>query len=221
MKSDLSELKSSISEMKNLSSSVTTSTQQSNFSRSSSAASSATTISAAGALTNPVSDFLRNSIEQLDVDDGGGGLDDNDVGNGEPVITFPDTDAPSTPPAIGALTSPNLVNSMALSGTNNSAAATASEMKFEQKRMTTATKTKVVTDSFSAEQASANTAEVRRLQANELSMQQQTAASAVRSRLEMDGITAEKSTVLKQVRYFIIIIIIYIHTLKPQCTQNS
>jgi hypothetical protein len=206
MKSDLSELKSSISEMKNLSSSVTTSTQQSNFSRSSSAASSATTISAAGALTNPVSDFLRNSIEQLDVDDGG--LDDNDVGNGEPVITFPDTDTPSTPPAIGALTSPNLVNSMALSGTNNSAtvaAASASEMKFEQKRMTTATKTKVVTDSFSAEQASANTAEVRRLQANELSMQQQTAASAVRSRLEMDGITAEKSTVLKQVRNFIII----------------
>jgi hypothetical protein len=210
MKSDLSELKSSISEMKNLSSSVTT-TQQSNFSsssRSSSAASSATTLSAAAALANPasVSEFLRNSIEQLDVDDGGGGLiNDNDVGNGEPVITFPEPDTPSTPPAIGALTSPNLVvNSMALAGTtNNSASATtasASEMKFEQKRVASSTKTKVVTDSFSAEQASANSAEVRRLHAGEMTFQQQTNQAAARARLEMDGITAEKSSALKQVR---------------------
>ncbi|KAF4526326.1 hypothetical protein B566_EDAN015480 [Ephemera danica] len=204
MKSDLSELKSSISEMKNLSSSVTT-TQQSNFSsssRSSSAASSATLSAAAAALANPasVSEFLRNSIEQLDVDDDGGGVNDNDMTNGEPVITFPEPDTPNTPPAIGALTSPNLVvNSMALAGTNNSATtASASEMKFEQKRVASSTKTKVITDSFSAEQASANSAEVRRLHAGEMSFQQQTNQAAVRARLEMDGITAEKSSALKQ-----------------------
>jgi len=199
VKSDLSELQSSISEMKNLSSSssVTTSsssTQQSNFS----SRSTATLAATAGAL-NGVGDLLRNSIEQLDVDPGGDGSE-----TGEPIITFPEPDTPSTPPpTIGALTSPNLVvNSMALAGTNNSAslATTASsEMKFEQKRVTSATKTKVVTDSFSAEQASSNSAEMRRLHAGDLSFQQQSAAAAVRSRLDMDGITAEKTAAIKQV----------------------
>lgn len=197
VKSDLSELQSSISEMKNLSSSssVTTSsssTQQSNFS----SRSAATLAATAGAL-NGVGDLLRSSMEQLDVDENGDGGDSN-----EPIITFPEPDTPSTPPpSIGALTSPNLVvNSMALAGTNNSlATSAASEVKFEQKRTTSATKTKMVTDSFSAEQASSNSAEMRRLQTGELTFQQQSNAAAVRSRLEMDGITAEKSAAIKQV----------------------
>ncbi|XP_059481143.1 NAD(+) hydrolase sarm1 isoform X3 [Neocloeon triangulifer] len=191
VKSDLSELQSSISEMKNLSS-VTTQQSSSNFR----SAATALTSAAAGAL-NGVSDLLRSSIEQLDVE--GDGLGDADCTNGEPIITFPEPETPTTPPAIGALTSPNLVvNSMALAGTNNSSTTASSEMKFEQKRVTSATKTKVVTDSFSAEQASSNSAEMRRLHTGEMSFQQQTAAAAVRARLEMEGVTAEKSAAIKQ-----------------------
>ncbi|XP_065347575.1 NAD(+) hydrolase sarm1 isoform X2 [Cloeon dipterum] len=182
VKSDLSELQSSISEMKNLSStssssSSVTTQQSSNF------RTAATALSTAAGALNGVSDLLRNSLEQLDADDNVMG--DAEVGNGEPIITFPEPDTPTTPPAIGALTSPNLVvNSMALAGTNNSSATTtASEMKFEQKRVTSATKTKVVTDSFST---------------GEVTFQQQSAAAAVRSRLEMEGVTAEKSAAIKQ-----------------------
>jgi methyl-accepting chemotaxis protein len=76
VQSDLSELQSSISEMKNLS--------QSNFS-----ARSAATLSATAGALNGVGDLLRSSIEQLDTDDN----QDN-----EPIVTFPEPDTPSTPP---------------------------------------------------------------------------------------------------------------------------
>jgi hypothetical protein len=82
-----------------------------------------------------------------------------------------------------------------------SAASSSSEtVKFEQKRVTSASKTKVVTDGFSSEQATANSTEMKRVHAGEVSYQEQSAAAAVRARLEMDGVSAEKALALKQVR---------------------
>jgi hypothetical protein len=175
MKSDLSELKSSISEMKNLSSPM-------NFSR------------------------LRSSMEQLDRDDGGGVGCVSGATSPEPLVTFPDPDTPSPPPVTGTvcLTSPNLVVSSMPSGVGHnsvstSTAASSSEtVKFEQKRVTSASKTKVVTDGFSSEQAMANSTEMKRVHTGEMSYQEQSAAAAVRARLEMDGMSAEKSMALKQ-----------------------
>jgi hypothetical protein len=174
MKSDLSELKSSISEMKNLSNPI-------NFSR------------------------LRSSMEQLDRDDGGGGV--SGATSPEPLVTFPDPDTPSPPPVTGAvcLTSPNLVVSSMPPGvghnsvSTSSAASSSETVKFEQKRVTSASKTKVVTDGFSSEQAMANSTEMKRVHTGEMSYQEQSAAAAVRARLEMDGMSAEKSMALKQV----------------------
>lgn len=176
MKSDLSELKSSISEMKNLSNPM-------NFSR------------------------LRSSMEQLDRDDGGGVGCVSGATSPEPLVTFPDPDTPSPPPVTGTvcLTSPNLVVSSMPSGVGHnsvstSTAASSSEtVKFEQKRVTSASKTKVVTDGFSSEQAMANSTEMKRVHTGEMSYQEQSAAAAVRARLEMDGMSAEKSMALKQV----------------------
>jgi hypothetical protein len=83
---------------------------------------------------------------------------------------------------------------------STSTAASSSEtVKFEQKRVTSASKTKVVTDGFSSEQAMANSTEMKRVHTGEMSYQEQCAAAAVRARLEMDGISAEKSMALKQV----------------------
>jgi hypothetical protein len=79
------------------------------------------------------------------------------------------------------------------------AASSSETVKFEQKRVTSASKTKVVTDGFSSEQATANSSEMKRVQTGEVSYQEQSAASAVRARLEMDGVSAEKSVALKQV----------------------
>ncbi|XP_067010666.2 NAD(+) hydrolase sarm1 isoform X2 [Anabrus simplex] len=164
MKSDLSELKSSITEMKNLS----------NFGR------------------------LRASMEELDREDSGGGGSSPEIT--EPLVTFPDEPPPPVTNTV-CLTSPNLVNSMtpgALNAAATSSSSSSETVKFEQKRVTSASKTKVVTDSYRAEQAAASTAEVKHVQTGEVSYQEQSAAKAVRSRLEMEGVSAEKSVALKQ-----------------------
>ena len=129
MKSDLSELKSSISEMKNLSSSTL--------------------------------GRLRNSVEDLCGSDGP-----------EPLITFPEPESPP-PPSVG-----------------NEDLKT---LKFEQKRVASASKTKVVKDGFTAEKASRDVAETKRVQAGDISFQQTAAQQQRLARLEMDGVTAEKS----------------------------
>ncbi|XP_012272806.1 sterile alpha and TIR motif-containing protein 1 isoform X3 [Orussus abietinus] len=178
MKSDLTELKRGISEMKNMST---------NFSQ-----------------------RLRSSMENL-VDRDGNGPEESDLV--EPLVTFPDPDTP--PPATGTVTltggSPSQLSS--LNSLNNlhgmsppmsmasipnmstisSLPAGPETMKFEQKKVTSASKTKVVTDGFSAEKATANSAEMRALQAGDVSYKEQSAATAARARVELDGVSAEKS----------------------------
>ncbi|KAK6625699.1 hypothetical protein RUM43_005998 [Polyplax serrata] len=184
MKSDLSELKSSISEMKNLS--------------------------------GTTGFRLRSSREELDKDD----LESENCDlKTEPLVTFPDPDTP--PPVSNAVTfgtsnltgvrSPNgLLGNDVVAGhlgnvTGNHIVASSSSaetVKFEQKRMTSASKMKVVTDSFTSDQALANAGEVKRVQTSDISYQEQTAASALRSRLEIEGVTAEKTIASKQAHYF-------------------
>ncbi|XP_043282971.1 NAD(+) hydrolase sarm1 [Venturia canescens] len=174
MKSDLTELKRGISEMKNMST---------NFSQ-----------------------RLRSSMENL-VDRDGSGPEENDLS--EPLVTFPDPDTP--PPVTGTVTlsgSPSQLSSLnSLNNLHNmsptinmsnmpnmsSLPAGPETMKFEQKKVTSASKTKVVTDGFSAEKATANSAEMRALQAGDVSYKEQSAATAARARVEMDGVSAEKS----------------------------
>lgn len=146
IKSDLTELKSSISEMKNISSV--------NF------------------------NSLRKSVEDLvDMDDSGGG-----GGNGEPLVTFPDTPDPEASAGV-----------MLPTGNGCHSSSASEMMKFEQKRV------KVVTDQYSAEQETANSEERRRVQTGEVTYQEQHNAQAHRARLELDGVTAEKSLNSKQV----------------------
>ncbi|XP_053987418.1 NAD(+) hydrolase sarm1 isoform X3 [Hylaeus volcanicus] len=178
MKSDLRELQRGISEMK---SNIST-----NFSQ-----------------------RLRSSMENL-VDRDGNGTEESDLT--EPLVTFPDPDTP--PPATGtgtvtltggspsqlsSLNSLNNLHSMSppisISNISNMTNLPAGQetMKFEQKKMTSASKTKVVTDGFSAEKAIANTAEMRALQTGDVSYKEQSAATAARARVELDGVSAEKS----------------------------
>ncbi|XP_025075858.1 sterile alpha and TIR motif-containing protein 1 isoform X2 [Pogonomyrmex barbatus] len=173
MKSDLTELKRGISEMKNIST---------NFSQ-----------------------RLRSSMENL-VDRDSSGPEEADLT--EPLVTFPDPDTP--PPVSDAVTltgnSPSQLSSLnSLNNLHHSISppinisnmanlpAGQETMKFEQKKMTSASKTKVVTDGFSAEKATANSAEMRALQAGDVSYKEQSAATAARARVELDGVSAEKS----------------------------
>ncbi|KAG5310942.1 SARM1 protein, partial [Acromyrmex insinuator] len=159
MKSDLTELKRGISEMKNIST---------NFSQ-----------------------RLRSSMENL-----------VDSILFVEFCTFPDTDTP--PPVNDAVTlaggSPSQLSSLnSLNNLHHSMSppmnipsmpnlpAGQETMKFEQKKMTSASKTKVVTDGFSAEKATANSAEMRALQAGDVSYKEQSAATAARARVELDG----------------------------------
>lgn len=153
MKNDLDELKSSISEMKNLSTSQA-------FSR------------------------LRSSMDNLVEGDS------DMVEHGEPLVTFPDGETP--PPVSGVMSSPSLVPRTVDSSSCDT-------VKFEHKATSSASSTKVVTDSYSAEKATANSTEMKRLQAGEVNYQEQSAVAGMRARLDMDGISAEKSQLLKQV----------------------
>lgn len=158
---------------------------------------------------------MKSSREDLDKEN----LDsDNCDLKSEPLVTFPDPDTPPPATSSSTLSSPNFVsnmtpNSLMANGvghlgslaTNHMVSSSASScsaetVKFEQKRMTSASKTKLLSDSFTSEQGLSNSgSEVKRVQTSDISYQEQMAASALRSRLEIEGVTAEKSTAVKQV----------------------
>ncbi|XP_011684352.1 PREDICTED: sterile alpha and TIR motif-containing protein 1 isoform X3 [Wasmannia auropunctata] len=161
MKSDLTELKRGISEMKNIST---------NFSR------------------------LRSSMENL-VDRDGSGPEETDLT--EPLVTFPDTDTP--PPVSDAVTlaggSPSQLSSLnSLNNLHHSISppinipnmanlpAGQETMKFEQKKMTSASKTK----------------EQRSLKAGDLSHQESNNMAASTMKLQSDSFTSEKKAMAAQ-----------------------
>ncbi|XP_016974573.1 NAD(+) hydrolase sarm1 isoform X4 [Drosophila rhopaloa] len=131
---------------------------------------------------------LRASFENL-VDD-----DDSNV-----IVTLPDDDdCPHNHFGSGLnLSHPTAVqlNASGLSGSSK----TIDTIKFQEKSMKTESKTKVVTDGFSSEQATSNSAEMKRLQAGDIDYQESKGASAMRNRLEMDGVkTEENAAVIKE-----------------------
>ncbi|CAO1372534.1 unnamed protein product [Diamesa serratosioi] len=75
---------------------------------------------------------------------------------------------------------------------------TSDTVKFEQKRMTSATKTKVLTNGYSSEQATSNSAEVKKLQAGDVEYKEANAVAAMRNRLEIDGVMTEQNAALLQ-----------------------
>jgi len=91
------------------------------------------------------------------------------------------------------------VNDLASAASSSSSAnGGPKEMKFEQRRVASATSTKITTDGYSSEEATANASHSRRLQADGLHYEESGQAAAMKARLEMDGITAEKAAAVKQ-----------------------
>lgn len=74
----------------------------------------------------------------------------------------------------------------------------AQEVKFEQKRVSQASKMKVTTDAFSAEKMSASNQEMKRVQAGDKCFEEKMAASAMKEKLETESYSAEKMAAVKQ-----------------------
>uniref|UniRef100_A0A1B0CHP5 ADP-ribosyl cyclase/cyclic ADP-ribose hydrolase n=2 Tax=Lutzomyia longipalpis TaxID=7200 RepID=A0A1B0CHP5_LUTLO len=129
---------------------------------------------------------IRSSLENL-----------VDSREDQPLVTFPDGDGPDNDLQLDL--SPAISSSVA--GDLATTTGAVDTVKFEQKSMTSASKTKVVTDGYSTEQASSNSAEMKRLQAGDVDYQESKAASAMRNRVEVDGISAEQNAaMLKEAR---------------------
>ncbi|XP_069968192.1 NAD(+) hydrolase sarm1 isoform X3 [Bactrocera oleae] len=131
---------------------------------------------------NKLKKKIRSSIENLV---------DSDA---EPLVTFPDTDddhhnlADLVSASNGKLTANGLNGSGKIVDT----------VKFEEKRTKTESKTKVVADGFSTEQATSNLAEMKRLQTGDIDYQEAKAAAAMRNRTEMDGVKTEENAAVIQ-----------------------
>lgn len=65
--------------------------------------------------------------------------------------------------------------------------------------MTSASKTKVITDGYSSEQATSNSAQMKQLQAGDLQYKEASTTAAARNRLEMDGISKEENAAVIKV----------------------
>ncbi|XP_042237550.1 NAD(+) hydrolase sarm1-like isoform X4 [Homarus americanus] len=189
-KSNLSELKSSMSEVK---SNISEMTSQSNYNRSMSLASNAAMQQNASAASlqagfnkrkasgfnmgsmDALNDALQmGSTEQLALP---GVEDDFDLQN---LSVQPD----------------QLSSSPLTSGSTNGN--NPKELKFEQKKVTSSSKTKVVTDKNSYESASGQSSESRKLQAGDVSYAELSKKAATKAKIEVDGITAEKAAAISQ-----------------------
>lgn len=124
---------------------------------------------------------LRSSLENI-VD-----------GNTEPHITFPDEHDHDDDHMNLNMDLVKASNQLASNGLSGSKGTIVDTVKFEEKRTKTESKTKVVTDGFSSEQATSNLAESKRLQTGDIDYQQAKAAAASRNRMEMDGVKTEEN----------------------------
>ncbi|XP_058054907.1 NAD(+) hydrolase sarm1 isoform X1 [Anopheles bellator] len=225
VKQGLGEMQNSIAEMKNMmghnstsSSSTTTSTSSSSTQQSSSSSVSSTKIAnhnhqsrklsnALSSTSSKISDLqkrLRSSMDSLD-----------DPQGQDPLVTFPDSETDDdlssmasalrpmnggTNGAAGPLV-PNGHGGGALAVNGGAGCGTIESVKYEEKKTTSESKTKVVKDGFSSEQATLASAESKKLHAGDLQYQEQAALAAMSTRTEVDGVTAEeKGAILKEAR---------------------
>lgn len=111
-------------------------------------------------------------------------------------MTFPDGDSPSE-----ELVKLDLTSSLPVSSDLIAANGIVDTVKFEESRMTSASKTKVVTDGFSSEHASSNSAEMKRVQAGDLQYEESREAAARMKCMEVDGIKMEQNAALLTVGF--------------------
>lgn len=119
-----------------------------------------------------------------------------DGDDSEPFVTFPPGDSPTSELTLDLITPKADAMMQMQNGFDGSLVDT---VKFEEKRMTSASKTKVVTDGFSREQASSNSAELKRVQAGDVQYEEKKAAAAVMDRLEIDGVKTEQNAAMLKV----------------------
>ena len=127
---------------------------------------------------------MRSSLENL-VDD-----------PNEPLVTFPDGEGDNDDLSLQLSPTTKTCSELTNGQLANAAVDT---VKFEEKRIKSESKTKVITDGFSSEQATSNSAQMKRLQAGDIDFKQAKAAAATRNRLEIDGIQTEENAALLQV----------------------
>ncbi|XP_013789221.1 sterile alpha and TIR motif-containing protein 1-like isoform X1 [Limulus polyphemus] len=72
------------------------------------------------------------------------------------------------------------------------------EMRFEQKRVTSSSKLKLLTDGFKSEKSASNNKELKRLQTGDMNYEEKLASSAVKAHIEAEGFSAEKATAMRQ-----------------------
>lgn len=144
-------------------------------------------------------------------------IDDHESGS-EQLVTFPDDDTvdelrPTTNSDLSICGVPNnesmllpnsehmcsIVGGSGAAGAVSLAGGCADTVKFEETRTTSASKSKVITDGYSSEQATSNTSEMKHLQAGDVDYREQTAAAAMRKKVEVDGVTAEQNAAAVQV----------------------
>ncbi|XP_029846596.1 NAD(+) hydrolase sarm1 isoform X5 [Ixodes scapularis] len=75
---------------------------------------------------------------------------------------------------------------------------TPSEVRYEQKRVTSSAKSKLVADGVTAEKTATSNKETKRLQAGDVTFQEKQHSQAVKARLEGEGFAAEKVAAMKQ-----------------------
>ncbi|XP_049292247.1 NAD(+) hydrolase sarm1 isoform X1 [Anopheles funestus] len=200
VKQNLGEMQNSMAEMKNMMGHSSTSQNLSTSSSSSMKSSALTNHRKMSAKINDIKTRLRSSMDSLDDP------------QADPLVTFPDSETDDDLSSMASSLKPLGANGgsgiLVPNGHNhhhqalvNGCAGTVDTVKFEQKKMTSESKTKVTTDGFSSEQATINSAESKKMQAGELQYQEQAALAAMSSRMEVNGVTAEeKGAILKEAR---------------------
>ncbi|XP_055913149.1 NAD(+) hydrolase sarm1 isoform X2 [Eupeodes corollae] len=171
LKRDLSEIKNSMSEINDLAMSCTATQKLNDLKMNSSAT------------LDQIQKKIRSSIENL-----------VDSPSGEPLVTFPDSEDDHHDLKMDLVGASKNALTNGLSGSSK----TVDTVKFEEKRTKTESKTKVITDGFSSEQATSNMALSKRLQAGDIDYKEAKAASAMRNRLEVDGVKTEENAAVVQ-----------------------
>nr|XP_053634146.1 NAD(+) hydrolase sarm1-like isoform X1 [Cherax quadricarinatus] len=189
-KSNLSELKSSMSEVKSNISEMTAQSNSVNYNRSMSLASNAalqqgasSTSLQSGFNKRKASGFNMGSMDALN--------DALQMGSTEQLALEDDFDLQNLAVQQDQLSSSPLTSGSA-NGNNPK------ELKYEQKKVTSSSKTKVVTDKNSYESASGQSSESRKLQAGDVSYAESSKKAATKAKIEVDGITAEKAAAVSQ-----------------------
>ncbi|XP_039434230.1 NAD(+) hydrolase sarm1 isoform X2 [Culex pipiens pallens] len=198
IKQGLGEMQNSMAEMKNMMGHSTASSQVSTSSSSTMSASSSSSqikkqhITGSSSNLTELQKRLRSSMDSLDDP------------NPDYQVTHPDSDGEMGGSVIMMKPPNGMVvpqNGTMMNGGGSSVLSTGDTVKFEQKQTTSESKTKVVTDGFSSEQATVNSASSKMLQAGDVEYKEQTGLAAMSNTLEVDGVkTEEKGALLKEAR---------------------